>query len=261
MSPLDVIPLPGYPGMFGRRRLAEAWQKAGSPHPNSAGRLYGEQKRLFDGFRDGLPGFAPADNPDDESQRLAHVRFVALDIDPTPERIKRLSAAGLYRPYAYEPWHWELPNVRDYAIVRSLPGSAAGGAGTEDDMSAEAEQMIRELHQQLLPGKAGVKSAGDVYKIIAATGSTTSDAKTAAVEARDLAKSLVTDFQAGQSGVRTAGRLLSLLSRTRAEVEAANAAIEALALSNGADPSAILKAVQDGVKNAMDGLTLTIDAG
>lgn len=137
MNARDIIELPGYPGMFGRRALVEAWVEAGSPPVNNggAGRLYALQKYFYDGWRAGKPGFNPADNPDDETQRLAHVRFVALDIDPTPTRVKRLRAAGLIRPYSYEPWHWELPNVRSYAIVRSLP--AVGGVtipGKEDSM-------------------------------------------------------------------------------------------------------------------------------
>lgn len=119
MSALDVIELPGSPGHYGRRVLVEAWQAAGSPPVNSAGRLYGPQKAAWDAYQTGTG--SPADNPDDESQRLAHVRFVALDITPTAERIRRLEAAGLYRPYSYEPWHWELPNVRAYALVRTIP--------------------------------------------------------------------------------------------------------------------------------------------
>lgn len=141
MSGLDIIPLPGHSGMYARRAAVEAWQRAGSPTPTSAGRLYAVQKYYSDGWKARKPGFNPADDPDDESQRLAHVRFVAFDIDPTPDRIRRLSAAGLIRPYSYEPWHWELPDVRSYAIVRSIP-SAAGGSTTpsappeseEDDM-------------------------------------------------------------------------------------------------------------------------------
>ena len=140
MSALDVIPIPGHPGMFARRAFVEAWQEAGSPPLNSAGRLYADQKYFWDGWAERKPGFNPADNPDDETQRLAHVRFAAGDIDPTPERIRRLSAAGLVRPYAYEPWHWELPNVRQYAIVRSIPTTAGGASAgapapiEEDDM-------------------------------------------------------------------------------------------------------------------------------
>ncbi|WP_114587731.1 M23 family metallopeptidase [Microbacterium arborescens] len=39
----------------------------------------------------------------------------------------------------------------------------------EDEMSAEAERMIRELHQELLPGKAGEKTQGKVNKVITDT--------------------------------------------------------------------------------------------
>lgn len=142
MSALDVIPIPGHPGMYARRVFVEAWQAAGSPPLNSAGRLYGKQKEFYDGWVNRLPGFNPADNPDDETQRLAHVRFAAGDIDPTPDRIRRLTAAGLIRPYSYEPWHWELPNVRQYAIVRSIPTTGGTAAPTEseedDDMRTPA---------------------------------------------------------------------------------------------------------------------------
>jgi hypothetical protein len=134
MSPLDIIELPGQPGKHARRAFVEAWQAAGSPPVNSAGRLYADQKYFWDGWAARLPGFNPADNPDDESQRLAHVRFGAGDIDPTPDRVRRLEAAGLIRPYDYEPWHWELPDIRQYAIVRSIPTPPPPTPSEEDDM-------------------------------------------------------------------------------------------------------------------------------
>lgn len=143
MSALDVVPIPGHPGMYARRVFVEAWQAAGSPPINSAGRLYAKQKEFYDGWVNRLPGFNPADNPDDESQRLAHVRFVAGDIDPTPDRIRRLEAAGLVRPYSYEPWHWELPNVRQYAIVRFIPTAAGGGNTPPITESEEDDDMPR----------------------------------------------------------------------------------------------------------------------
>lgn len=137
MSALDIIEMPGQPGKYGRRVLIDALVSAGSPPVNSLGRLYAQQKYFYDGWVRRLPGFNPADNPDDESQALAHVRFGAADIDPTPARIRRLSAAGLIRPYGYEPWHWEVPKVRSYAIVRALPtnaGAAVAPKPEEDDM-------------------------------------------------------------------------------------------------------------------------------
>lgn len=151
MSALDIIPLPGHPGKYARRAFVEAWQEAGSPPVNSAGRLYADQKHFYDGWRAGLPGFNPADNPDDERQRLAHVRFVAGDIDPTPERVRRLAAAGLVRPYSYEPWHWELPNVRSYAIVRSIPRPAAGGVITRPEEDDMAPIIIAQRKDSALP--------------------------------------------------------------------------------------------------------------
>ncbi len=121
MSNLDVIELPGT-GMFARRFVVDAWLAAGSPPLNSAGRLKREQQDLYDGWAARLPGYAPADNPNDERQPLAHVRFVALDIDPTPERVRALQATGMVRPYGYEPWHWQAPgDVRVYPLVTSIP--------------------------------------------------------------------------------------------------------------------------------------------
>lgn len=154
MSALDVIEIPGYPGMYARRALVEAWVEAGSPpitKPDGAGRLHGSQKRLYDGWIQGLPGYFPADNPDDESQALGHVRFAALDIDPTPDRVRRLEAAGLVRPFKHEPWHWALPDVRRYPIVRSLPTPTGKPSKEEEDMIVNIQ------------GRAGVRSGGLYY--------------------------------------------------------------------------------------------------
>ncbi|WP_137771890.1 MULTISPECIES: hypothetical protein [unclassified Microbacterium] len=137
MSPLDIIPIPGHPGKHARRVIVEAWQAAGRPPINSALRLYDEQKYFYDGWVDRIPGFNPADNPDDETQQLAHVRGVALDIDPTPDRVRRLAAAGLIRPFSYEPWHWTVPNVRTYPIARIIPTTAGGLAPDTDTIQEE----------------------------------------------------------------------------------------------------------------------------
>lgn len=119
MNPLDIIEIPGYPGMYARRAVVDAWKAGGSPHINDggAGRLYDSQKKAYDAFQDGKG--SPADNPDDETQRLAHCRFGALDLR-YPDHAK-LTAAGLVRPYDYELWHYELPKIRTYPIVRSIP--------------------------------------------------------------------------------------------------------------------------------------------
>ena len=160
MNALDIISLPGHPGMFARRVAVQAWQSAGSPPVNSAGRLYAEQKRLYDGWKDRTPGFSPADNPDDESLPLAHVRFVAFDIDPTNDRIRKLSEAGFRRPYTYEPWHWELPNVRSYALVRSIPSTASlDPTPVAPPIEKEDDMMKPELVQR--------NENGDEYSLVA----------------------------------------------------------------------------------------------
>lgn len=126
MSADDVIPLPGHPGMYARRVVVEAWQAAGSPPVNSAGRLTTAQQDLYDGWAQRLPGFNPADNPAETWRPLAHVRFVGLDIDPTPARVAALTRAGLVRPYSYEPWHWQpAGDVRRWPLVTSLPATSS----------------------------------------------------------------------------------------------------------------------------------------
>lgn len=123
MADSDVLEIPGHPGDYAIRIAIEMWIKAGSPEYNSAGRLYGEQKYLYDNWVAGTPGFYPADNPDAEWQPLAHVRFGAFDFRHQAD-IARAKAAGFIFPYPYEWWHGEVPNVRQYPLVRSLPAPA-----------------------------------------------------------------------------------------------------------------------------------------
>lgn len=133
MSDLDIIELPGEPGLYARRVVVKAWQAAGSPPVNDAGRLYAGQKRAWDAYQNGTGN--PADNPDlPLIFPLGHVRFVALDIDPTPDRVRRLTAAGLVRPFSWEPWHWAVPNVWAYPLVKTIPTNPV--TPKEDDMSA-----------------------------------------------------------------------------------------------------------------------------
>lgn len=116
----NVVQL-GTTGYWGTPELAAAWESAGRPPLVSGGRLYDDQKYLWDGWNARLPGFNPADNPDDETQRLAHCRFGALDLfNPARDRAA-CERAGLIFPYSYEPWHCELPEIRRFPIVRSLP--------------------------------------------------------------------------------------------------------------------------------------------
>lgn len=129
----------GQTGFHAIEEAAAAWEAAGRPRLSSAGRLYLDQKYLFDGWINRLPGFNPADNPDDETQRLAHVRFAAFDLaNPARDRAA-CERAGLIFPYSYEPWHCELPNVRRFPIVRSLPSTAASTTPIEPFLPKETD--------------------------------------------------------------------------------------------------------------------------
>lgn len=130
MSALDIIPIPGHPGMYARRAAVEMWQRAGSPPiaEAGAGRLYDTQKWLYDQWQAGVPGYNPADNPDQPGKYpLAHVRFVALDF-ATRAGAQAARAAGFEFPYPYEWWHGQLPNVYAYPLVKSIPTTASDGA-------------------------------------------------------------------------------------------------------------------------------------
>ncbi|MDR7113877.1 hypothetical protein J2X03_003779 [Microbacterium trichothecenolyticum] len=173
MSADDIIALPGQPGKHARRAVVEAWQAAGSPRVNSAGRLYGEQKRLYDGWARRLSGFSPADNPDAPWLPLAHVRFVALDIDPTPARIAALTRAGLVRPYSYEPWHWQLPgDVRRFALVTAIPASANATPfnPVEDDMFTDADrELLKDVQNRIRGPKSDIDMLQDILSASAET--------------------------------------------------------------------------------------------
>lgn len=91
-----------------------------------------------------------------------------------------------------------------------VSGSPAGGTG-DDDMQADERNWLFELYQQLLPGKAGVKTQGDVNKHLYAGVAAAQAANAAAQAAKAAAESLVADFKQGQAGVNPAGRLYLLL--------------------------------------------------
>jgi len=168
----DIIHFGG--GHYGVRDLHNAWVAAGSPPINSAGRLYAEQKQAWDAYQGGWG--SPADNPDQpDSYELAHVRFAALDINATPERVRALSAAGLVRPFSYESWHWRLPNIYNYPLVHSIPTSAGDGSTSfpEDDMAqADLDNINRQLAWIINALGAGGADAGvvaDADTILGAT--------------------------------------------------------------------------------------------
>lgn len=128
MSPLDVIEIPGHPGMFARRITVEMWQRAGSPPINKggAGRLKSDQQWLYDQWKAQVPGYNPADNPNELWRPLVHVRFIGLDVPP--KYAPAMRAAGFEQPYDYEPWHFQVPRWWTYPLVTDLPATAGAGA-------------------------------------------------------------------------------------------------------------------------------------
>lgn len=151
-DPMELIECPWQPGMFGRRALIEALDRAGRPRINSMHRTYGDQKEAWDNSPAMGGKGSPADDPDrPQSFELGHVRGVAADIDVTPENVRRLAAQGLVRPFSWEGWHWRLPgSVQKWPLIFSLPTAAGGGAkpiipkewdemATREEVRAEAK--------------------------------------------------------------------------------------------------------------------------
>lgn len=175
---MSVVPIPGYPGQYAVPELAAALVAAGSPPANSVTRLYAEQRDLYLDYLNGDGN--PADNPDDESQNLAHVRGTAVDIDPTPDRIRRLAAAGLVRPYAYEPWHWQLPgDVRRYPIIRSFPDTQKewDDMASKDEIKAAVREVLVETRYGI--GGRNLFDLGNDARGFASRAATAAEAGTA----------------------------------------------------------------------------------
>lgn len=74
---------------------------------NSAFRTRAEQKRLYDGWKAGKPGFFPANKPGTSKHELG----LAIDVDDLGNPALRARLAhkyGFYAPHAHEPHHLEL---------------------------------------------------------------------------------------------------------------------------------------------------------
>ena len=135
---MDIVQIPGYPGLFARRVVVEKWQRAGSPQINDAGRLYSTQKAAWNAYQNGTG--SPADNPDrPDLYPLAHVRFAALDVVNSARGA--MTAAGFEYPYSYEPWHAQLPNIYAYPLVDSIPASAYSNATPLQPIESDEDNM------------------------------------------------------------------------------------------------------------------------
>lgn len=141
MSALDIVTIPGYPGLWARRCIVEAWQAAGSPPIDGAGRTYEQQKWFYQRWLDGTGN--AADNPDAPT-RQPHVRGMALDLAVwNADVVRRMRKAGFIRPITVhrgkpwpdgrggfsqdEGWHFELEQYVDR--IFSIPKVTAAVAG------------------------------------------------------------------------------------------------------------------------------------
>lgn len=162
MSDMDIIDIPGYPGMFARRIVVKMWQRAGSPHINDAGRLYATQLEARIKFENGKG--SPADDPRrPDKYPLAHVRFAALDVVNSARAA--MIAAGFEYPYDYEPWHAQLPNIYAYPLVSEIPAAATSQPfNTEQSEEDEMSDFYRVLTS---PSYKAAKQRVVIYRGIA----------------------------------------------------------------------------------------------
>lgn len=166
------------------------------------------------------------------------VEMFAIDVDNWAElgwgRFAALCRlAGLITDFVSprELWH-----VGDRNNVWAVP------AGMEDDVSAT------EVWQYPVRREGGPVQA--IQEL--------ADAKTNTIQIRDA----LAPVNRGGKAVTVRQEIADAKTNTihiLAEVKALSAAVQALALSQGADPAAILKAVQDGVTEALRGISFTAD--
>lgn len=138
------------------------------------------------------------------------------------------------RGYPDEPWH---------VVDRSPWAAVASGSLTlEDDVSAED---VWNFTVSRATGK--VRAIQEL-----------ADSKSAAIAARDA----LAPINRGGKSVPVRQEIADAKSNTikiLAEMKALTAAVRAMATASGADPAAILAAVQTGVKDAMRGISFTTD--
>lgn len=123
-------------------------------------------------------------------------------------------------------WRFFDPN-------RVVGTSSSGGnaAGSEDDMFESSDRaLLKELRTEILNTKAGVWTGG------------------------------VSNGQKFNYGaLPIVAHNQTLIGQLTVQVGALSAAVQALAAASGADPAAILAAVENGVKDAMKDVTFSVD--
>lgn len=176
------------------------------------------------------PGHSKALHPDDP---LAfHVAGLALDSDDwrVARIVEILAENGFIRnrlDVPGEQHHFEYIRARDTHYGEEV-----------DDMSAKAEKQIQAIHDAIFRGG---NSMPDGKRSIGAS-------------LANIAESVGPIHRSsGPVGIRQE------IADTKTKVYALEAAVSALATSQGADPDAILQAVEKGVKDAMRDVSFTVD--
>lgn len=191
--------------------------------------MYNAWNAYVDG-RGPYPGHSKALHPGDG---LAfHVRGTALDSDDWRVEgiVEILAEHGFIRnrlDVPGEQHHFEYIRARDTHYGEEV-----------DDMSAQAEKQIQAIHDAIFRG-----------------GNSMPDGK------RSIGASLANIAESVGPIRRSTGpvSIRQEIADTKTKVFALEAAVSALATSQGADPDAILQAVEKGVKDAMRDVSFTVD--
>lgn len=119
----------------------------------SAFRSYAEQTRLYNGWKAGLPGFAPANYPGTSM----HEKGLAVDVDCAPgdngKRASFIKQFGLYTPHSGEPWHMELDPKRS-------PLDQPGASMPKQVMSCLVPSKFGYVGHWVLTADGGVRAIG-----------------------------------------------------------------------------------------------------
>lgn len=204
---------------------------------NSTYRSWADQMVMYiDWSRYVASGYRPALKPNHSRavhpSQSFHVSGTALDSDDwvNARIVEILAEHGFIRNrlnIPNEQHHFEYIRARDTHYGEEV-----------DDMSAKAEKQIQAIHDAIFNGG---NSMPDGKRSIGAS-------------LANIAENVGPIHRSsGPVGIRQE------IADTKTKVYALEAAVSALATSQGADPAAILQAVEKGVKDAMRDVSFTLD--
>jgi hypothetical protein len=103
-------------------------------------RVYDEQKALYNGYINHIPGFNLASNPDDPNAQNNHLRAAAVDIKNHAD-VPYMLAVGFTQD-SVEWWHFNNPNWRNMPIIHDYTTVAALAA-----QPIQEEEMAQKLYE------------------------------------------------------------------------------------------------------------------